>query len=80
MVVKVNKVITDKKTIGKVSIASLKIEVSAVLLLFLLTRSIIMPGIALIIMHPLFIYITKKDPMFVDIYISNLSNPKELWF
>ena len=31
MVVKVNKVITDKKTIGKVSIASLRIEVSAVL-------------------------------------------------
>lgn len=80
MVIRVNKVITDKKTIGKVSVTSIGIEVLIALILYMIGGSIILPIITIIILHPVFIYITRQDPLLIDIYIGNFMNPKEMWF
>lgn len=79
MEIKVTKVLLEQKKAFGVTILCLGMEIAIIFTLFLLSGWML-PVIFIIIAHPLAVSLTKKDPLFIDIFIQNLNNPKELYF
>ena len=79
MEIKVTKVLLEqKKTFGVTSLC-LNLEIIIIFTLFLILGWIF-SVLFMVMVHPILVALTKKDPLLIDITLQNIDNPKELYF